>query len=151
SSAQSQTSALTDRLGRIKRIKNTLRVTNSWPGIREFQHYVIAFQTGTQSEHASAGFMQSIGGVANNFQTATEELVGIPPNRWGTRRNTAFHAYVLAFQAKHFHLQRTLGKGTEIHQGLFARGLLGETEKPGNQLLSAPRLLLYFARHVDLI
>src|SRR6266849_1052810 len=106
--AQAQPSAFANGFSCVEGIKDALRLADSGAGVGKLQHHLIAFAPRARQEGSAAHFVQSIHGIAYDFQAALKELVGVAPDPRKAGRNAALDSNFLAFQTEQFHLYGAL-------------------------------------------
>src|SRR3989442_15976559 len=107
-SAQAQPGAFADGFRGVEGIKDALRLADAGAGIGKLQDNHAAFVPHGYTEGSATHFFQGIHGIADDFKTALEKLVGIAPDPRKIGRDVALDPNVLAFQLEQVHLHGAL-------------------------------------------
>src|SRR5579863_2574939 len=76
--AKAESRALSDRLGRKERLKNAVRVRNSWPAVAKINLHIFRASDGLDFDPAgAAALLDGVKGVIENIQKDLPDLVRI--------------------------------------------------------------------------
>src|SRR5258708_270244 len=105
---QSQTGAVADRLGGVKRVENAIGLANTGATIDEIQHQLPSIAAQAQVERATALIVQRLNCIFRDVRKDLEQPVRISPDSGKAGLKVGLNANILALGNHGLNLDRPL-------------------------------------------
>src|SRR5581483_3395207 len=120
--AEAETGALSQRLGRIKRIEDARGFGDSWSGIRDFYDYMAVMCAGSHRNFSATHFLDGVSGVVQHMQEDLQQMVVVTNHRGQIRLQIASQQN-LSRQAADSELARVIDERIDVRQPHLRRSL----------------------------
>src|SRR5712692_1617246 len=144
--AQAQTCALADRLRRIERIEDPVRLPDAGAGVREQDYDVAAVAKGLDGQNAALLRFHGIQGVADDVEKNLHQLISVAAHAGKNRFELQLDLCRPRTQVQRTELHGIVHDGVDIEERSLGGHLARESQEISDQGFCAARLVANFCR-----